>query len=82
MEAIGMTPRSAAHKRKATPRTRPTYKSRGGDKDFASKTTFNPPATLQGKRAMAQPDVLTDEDRAGKFIGRFGGAGEPPLPHR
>lgn len=68
-----------AHKAKATPKAKVAHKRVGESKDFAEKITFNPPRARGRKRPLAQPDVLTDEDRAGKFIGRFGGADEPPL---
>lgn len=50
-----------------------------GAKDYAEKITFNPPRPRGRKRRLAQEGVLTDEDRTGKFIGRFGGAGQHPL---
>jgi hypothetical protein len=54
-------------------------KPRRGDKDFAEKITFNPPQPRGRKRFLAQEGVLTDEDRTGRIIGRFGGAGQFPL---
>jgi hypothetical protein len=54
-----------------------TYKSKGGDKDAATKNTFNPPATQQ-----SGPPGDTDEpfhQDPKRRIGQFGGAGEPPL---
>ena len=74
-----MSQKKRSHKQRAAPRTRATYKTRGGRKDAADKTTFNPPHATEGAHPTDQPGVLTDEDRTGKFIGRFGGAGQPPL---
>ena len=74
-----MSEKKRPQKKRAAPRTRATYKSRGGRKDAADKTTFKPPHAIEGTHPSTQPGVLTDEDRTGKFIGRFGGAGQPPL---
>ncbi len=54
-------------------------KPRGGAKDYADKITFNSRRPGGRRRFLAQEGVLTDEDRTGKFIGRFGGAGQYPL---
>ncbi len=52
---------------------------RRGARDYAAKITFNLPRPGGRKRPLAKEGVLTDEDRTGKFIGRFGGAGQYPL---
>ncbi len=69
------------HKTRASPRSRARYKSRGGEKRFADKTTLNAPSSPPGVRPGPQGEQA-DEDRTGRSIGRFGGAGEPPLPKK
>jgi hypothetical protein len=54
-----------------------SYKSRGGDKDSATKNTFNPPSG-----AGPKPDTRAkgpEEQDVKRRIGQFGGAGEPPV---
>jgi hypothetical protein len=53
-----------------------SYKSRGGDKDAATKHTMNPPSG--GGQA---PDVdanAPEEQDSKRRIGQFSGAGQPP----
>lgn len=54
-----------------------SYKSKGGDKDAATKNTFNPPTTQQTgpPGETAEPSEQDPKRR----IGQFSGAGEPPL---
>jgi len=54
-----------------------SYKSRGGNKDSATKHTMNPPAG-----GGQVPDVESkgpEEQDPKRRIGQFGGAGEPPI---
>ncbi len=74
-------PKKATHKKKASPKSRPTYKSRGGTRDSAAGTTFNPPSAREGQVPGPQGEQV-DEDRTGRSIGRFGGAGQPTLPRK
>ena len=53
------------------------YKTKGGDKDFADKITFNPPSK-SGKRRRSQTREPSEQNRE-RQIGQFGGQGEPPL---
>lgn len=69
----------ARQKKKAAPKSKVTRRRKSG-REFAARTTFNPPATLGKKRPAVQGGELADEDLAGRFIGRFQGAGQPPLP--
>ena len=66
------------HKRKANPKAKVTRSRRRG-KSFASKITLNP-AGPAGEQAPGPQGEQVDEDRTGRFIGRFHGAGQPPLP--
>lgn len=66
-------------KRKAAPKAKSTRRSKRRGQAFARKITFNPPDGHRVKRPTIQEEVLEDEDLAGRFIGRFGGAGQPPL---
>jgi hypothetical protein len=52
-------------------------KTRGGDKDFADKNTFNPPAH-PGKEGLNEPEQQDPKRR----IGQYGGKGEPPIMKR
>jgi hypothetical protein len=57
--------------------TKASYKSKGGNKDSATKNTFNPPA-----KGGPAPDVESkgpQEQDPKRRIGQFGGAGEPPI---
>lgn len=53
------------------------YKSHGGDKDSASKNTFNPPG--HGEHAPGSDVPGTEEQDPKRRIGQFGGAGQPPI---
>ncbi len=65
----------STRKTKASPKLK-TTRVRQPRKPHADKITMNPehgqPPGPQGEMA--------DEDRTGRFIGRFGGAGQPTLP--
>jgi hypothetical protein len=54
-----------------------SYKSKGGNKDSATKNTFNPPAG--GGPQYDIENKGTQEQDAKRRIGQFGGAGEPPI---
>ena len=54
-----------------------SYKSKGGDKDSATKNTFNPPAGEGPKHDVESKGP--EEQDAKRRIGQFGGAGEPPI---
>ncbi len=54
-----------------------SYKSKGGDKDSATKNTFNPPAG-EGPKHDVESKRPKEQD-AKRRIGQFGGAGEPPI---
>jgi hypothetical protein len=54
-----------------------SYKSRGGDKDAATKHTMNPP-TGDGRAPDADAPGTEEQDPK-RRIGQFGGAGEPPI---
>jgi len=54
-----------------------SYKSRGGDKDSATKNTFNPPSG-QGPQHDAEAKGSEEQDVKHR-TGQFGGAGEPPI---
>jgi hypothetical protein len=56
---------------------RASQKSKGGDKDSATKNTFNPPSGGRKKRG-SQTDEPFEQDRK-RRVGQFGGAGEPPI---
>ena len=53
------------------------HKKSGGDKDFATKNTMNPP-TPGGAQLPGQTGEPEEQD-AKQRSGQFGGAGEPPL---
>jgi hypothetical protein len=53
-----------------------SYKSRGGDKDAATKHAMNPPTG--GRQAPDTDGKVTDEQDPKRRIGQFSGAGEPP----
>jgi len=53
-----------------------SYKSRGGDKDAATKHTMNPPNSGQAPDTESKGQEEQDPKRR---IGQFGGAGEPPI---
>ena len=54
------------------------YKTKGGDKDFADKITFNPRGSAGGKKPASETEEPGDQD-AKRQVGQFGGAGQPPL---
>jgi hypothetical protein len=54
-----------------------SYKKKGGNKDAATKHSFNPPRSSGGKRASQTREP--NEQDVERQIGQFGGAGEPPL---
>jgi len=53
-----------------------SYKSRGGDKDAATKHTMNPPST--GGQAPDADVQAPEEQDPKRRIGQFSGAGQPP----
>jgi hypothetical protein len=54
-----------------------SYKTKGGDKDSATKNTFNP---SPGRGPERDPEAKGSEEQDPKRrIGQFGGAGEPPI---
>jgi hypothetical protein len=55
-----------------------SHKSKGGDKDAASKNTINPRGSGGGKQVGDQTGEPFEQD-AKRRMGQFGGAGEPPL---
>jgi hypothetical protein len=65
------------HKSKPNPKAKVT-RARRPAKSFASKITLNPPGPA-GDLAPGPQGEQADEDRSGRFIGRFHGAGQPPL---
>ncbi len=66
-----------SHKRKANPKSKVT-RTRRGAKPFSSKITLNPVGAA-GQQVPGPQGEQVDEDRTGRFIGRFHGAGQPPL---
>lgn len=68
---------NASHKSKPNPKGKLTRARRPG-KSFASKITLNPSGPA-GEETPGPQGEQIDEDRAGRYIGRFGGAGLPPL---
>jgi len=54
-----------------------SYKSKGGNKDSATKNTFNP-SPGQGPEHDVEGKGPEEQD-AKRRIGQFGGAGEPPI---
>jgi hypothetical protein len=65
------------HKSKPNPKAKVT-RARRASKSFSSKITFNPPGAA-GEQTPGPQGEQVDEDRSGRFIGRFHGAGMPPL---
>lgn len=53
-----------------------SYKTRGGDKDAATKHSMNPPSG--GDRAPDADAPAPDEQEPKRRIGQFSGAGQPP----
>lgn len=56
---------------------RASYKSRGGDKDAATKHTINRPDRGGGPPDGDAPEQNEQDPK--RRIGQFGGAGEPPI---
>ena len=54
-----------------------SYKSRGGNKDSATKHTMNPPSG-GGQAPDADPQAPQEQDPK-RRIGQFSGTGEPPI---
>lgn len=54
-----------------------SYKSRGGDKDAATRHTMNPPTG--GGQAPDADTPGTEEQDPKRRIGQFGGTVEPPI---
>lgn len=54
-----------------------SYKKKGGNKDSATKHTFNPPLPSAPKRSPRTRGP--EEQGADRQIGQFGEAGKPPL---
>ncbi len=67
----------ASHKSKPNPKAKVT-RARRSSKSFSSKITLNP-AGPAGEQPPGPQGEQVDEDRTGRFIGRFQGAGMPPL---
>ena len=67
----------AAHKSKPNPKSKVTH-ARRTSKPFSSKITLNPPGAA-GEQPPGPQGEQVDDDRTGRFIGRFHGAGQPPL---
>lgn len=67
----------ASHKSKPNPREKVT-RERRASKRFADKITLNREGPA-GELPPGQQGEQADEDRVGRFIGRFHGAGQPPL---
>jgi hypothetical protein len=65
------------HKSKPNPKSKAT-RARRATKSFSSKITLNPPGAA-GEQEPGPQGEQVDEDRTGRFIGRFHGAGQPPL---
>ena len=55
-----------------------SHKTKGGDKDFAEKITFNPPSRT-GRQKRGSQTGGTEEQDPKRRLGQFGGAGEPPV---
>ena len=55
-----------------------SYKSKGGKKDSAEKSTLNPPAK-GGTGSQTNEPYEQDAERR---IGQFGGQGEPPIMNK
>ena len=66
-----------SHKIKPNPKAKVTRAPRTS-KSFSSKITLNPPGPA-GEQPPGPQGEQVDEDRSGRFIGRFHGAGMPPL---
>ena len=54
-----------------------SYKKKGGNKDSATKNTFNPPQSNVPKRGSQTREP--EEQDAERQVGQFGEAGKPPL---
>jgi hypothetical protein len=52
-------------------------KKKGGNKDAATKNTFNPPLPSDSKRASQTREP--EEQAVERQVGQFGEAGQPPL---
>lgn len=66
------------HKTRANPKSKMT-RARRWARRFSSKITLNQVGAPGAQRPGPQGEQI-DEDRTGRFIGRFQGAGQPPLP--
>ena len=53
------------------------YKKSGGDKDFATKNTMNPPTP--GGTELPGQTREPEQQQTKQRVGQFGGEGEPPL---
>ena len=53
------------------------HKVSGGDKDFATKNTMNPPTPGGGERGNQTREP--QEQDTSQRVGQYGGEGEPPL---
>jgi hypothetical protein len=65
------------HKSKPNPKAKVT-RARRATKQSSSKITLNQPGAA-GEQPPGPQGEQVDEDRTGRFIGRFHGAGMPPL---